>query len=948
VTAPTPSDPTLPEQTPEWLPRVLERLDQSPGSVVADLPQFFLHHGPTLAVGLAAAASAVLWGRQRLAAWRLGILWHDARLIRVVPPPEVEAPGAVAFWANLVGLLRPAWRRALTGQPHVAFEYVWDSAGARLQMWVPGVIPPGLIERAVEAAWPGTHATATPADPTSAAPIPDVPTTTGGTLRLAQTEILPLAVEHDTDPLRALFAAASGLQPHQHAVVQILARPVTGRRRQQARHSVRQLRLGKSTNISTRLLDTLTPGPGRLLGPGASGRPNRAGSTRTASDPERTAQVRAAVAKTAGPSWEVLIRYALADATPDQPDQPGLSPATGRSQVARRQELAARNQRVNVLRGRAHAVASSFALYSGMNFLTRRKLRRPGLAVATRALPRGDLYGVAELAAVAHLPVDPATPGLARAGARAVPPPPDVPTSPSPQPARPAATRPPGGPEQQEPGSEDDPAGQAVKILGDTDTGTPRQAGLRVADARHHLHVIGATGSGKSTLMLHNVLDDVRHGRGAVVIDPKGDLVLDILDRLPVSAGRRLALIDPDDPAPPPCLNPLDLAPGEDMDTAVDNLVGIFRRIFSGFWGPRTDDVLRAACLTLLRAPRSTLLAARAQDTLDIDGDVSEDYAVARSRVPTLADIPRLLDDDTYRRTLTEGITDEVLRGFWAWYDRLGAGPRANATGPVLNKLRAFLLRSFVREAIASGPATLDMSRALDGGIALIRLPKGILGEETSRLLGSFVVARTWQAASARARAGKHRIDSSLSIDEAHNFLNLPYPIEDMLAEARGYRLSMTIAHQNLAQMPREMREGVSANARNKIIFNASPEDARDLERHTRPTLVAHDLSHLGAFQAAARLVTRSADAPAFTLRTRPMPARVTGRAEQLRRLANSPAPTPGTTSSPGTSDEGSRSVPAAGQPTSARSSTRQTTRPDVRLQFTRPVEAEPASPAQE
>ncbi|MFE0276050.1 hypothetical protein ACFWZY_28750 [Streptomyces sp. NPDC058992] len=99
----------------------------------------------------------------------------------------------------------------------------------------------------------------------------------------------------------------------------------------------------------------------------------------------------------------------------------------------------------------------------------------------------------------------------------------------------------------------------------------------------------------------------------------------------------------------------------------------------------------------------------------------------------------------------------------------------------------------------------------LDGGILLARLPKGALGEETARLLGSFIVAGTWQAAAARARTPEHtRIDATLSIDEAHNFLTLPYPLEDMLAEARGYRLSMLLAHQHLAQLPRDLREGIS------------------------------------------------------------------------------------------------------------------------------------------
>jgi hypothetical protein len=205
-----------------------------------------------------------------------------------------------------------------------------------------------------------------------------------------------------------------------------------------------------------------------------------------------------------------------------------------------------------------------------------------------------------------------------------------------------------------------------------------------------------------------------------------------------------------------------------------------------------------------------------------------------------------------------------------------------------MNKLRAFLLRSYPRATIAAGASTFDLADVLDGGILLARLPKGALGEETARLLGSFVVAKAWQAAAARSRTPEtQRTDASLIVDECHNFLTLPYPLEDMLAEARGYRLALTLAHQNLAQLPRDLAEGISANARNKIFFNASPEDARALERHTHPALAAHDLSHLAAYTAATRLLVGGAETGAFTLATRPLPAAVPGRAELLRDAAH-------------------------------------------------------------
>ena len=427
-------------------------------------------------------------------------------------------------------------------------------------------------------------------------------------------------------------------------------------------------------------------------------------------------------------------------------------------------------------------------------------------------------------------------PGLARAGARAIAPPPAVPVP---------------GPE--------------VRPLGITDTGVPRPVGIAVADARHHLRVIGPTGTGKTTLITGQILADAQAGRGVVFVDPKGDAVTDLLARLPAQVAGKVVLFDPADRAAPPCLNVLQGdGSGTDHDVITDNVTGIFRRIFSQFWGPRTDDIFRAACLTLL------------QSVPPGSGQV------------TLADIPALLTGDAYRHRLTAGVRDPVLAGFWTWYEQLSEASRAHAIGPLMNKLRAFLLRRFARQAIAAGPSTFTLTQVLDhGGLCLARLPKGTLGEETAQLVGSFLVAATWQAASRRAGIPQHqRADAGLYIDECQNFLTLPYPLEDLLAEARAYRLSITMAHQNLAQLPPDLAAGISANARSQVIFTASPEDARALERHTLPNLAAHDLAHLGAYQAAARLVTGGGETPAFTFRTQPLPPAVPGRTRLIRAAA--------------------------------------------------------------
>ena len=169
---------------------------------------------------------------------------------------------------------------------------------------MPGTIPPGLIERAVEAAWPGAHTVTAPAGP----PLPPGAAVAGGTLRLARPDILPLSTGHDPEaPLRALAGAAAGLADGEHAVLQVLARPVTGARLRKARRAARKQRSGQSARITSRLLDLASPGHG-------------ASRSRAAcrADPELAAEIRETTAKLAGPQWETLIRYAVATTAPAQ------------------------------------------------------------------------------------------------------------------------------------------------------------------------------------------------------------------------------------------------------------------------------------------------------------------------------------------------------------------------------------------------------------------------------------------------------------------------------------------------------------------------------------------------------------------------------------------------------------------------------------------------------
>jgi hypothetical protein len=697
---------------------------------------------------------------------------REARLVRIGVPPEVNEMGGQLLWGALHDLLRPPWLRWLLGQPHLSWEVAASEAGTTFGVWVPKVIPPGLIERTVSAAWPGASATIESAETAQVGP---------GTVQVTSELALSgpgwfsLDTSMKPDPLPLILGQLSGLDGQERALIQIIARPATSREQRRLRTAARRIRRGQATGRLLRLVQLFqmqAPAPPRL-------------------DPTIAPDVREAMVKSAGSLYRCTVRVTVT--------------AASRKQA----------------QGRIHAVLGSFAPYNG----TRVFLRRRHAFCAARKLDqrrpswRAFLLGVPELAALAHLPTQQAIPGVLMAGAREVAPPPGL--------------------------------CKEGKPLGRSTNG--KQVNLAVADARHHLHLLGPTGVGKSTLIARLVLADFDAGLGAVVIDPKGDLVEELLARIPRGREGEVDLLDPMDAAPPG-LNVLD---SPDRDLGVDQLVGIFRRVFERFWGPRTDDIFRATLLTLSKDPDATL-----------------------------ADVPRLLGDESFRATLIAQLEDPVgLEPFWAWYQGLSESLRAQAIGPLLNKLRAFLLRGPVRAIVGQPRTTLDIPRALnEGRLLLARLPKGTLGEDTSRLLGSMIVARVWQAALARAAvAQEQRADAALYVDEVQNFLNLPTPIPDVLAEARGYRLSLVMAHQHLGQLTRELREGIAANARTKVFFQASREDAQALEREVRPELAAHDLAHLPVYTAAVRLCHNGQTSRAFTIMTEALSAEIPGQAERVR-----------------------------------------------------------------
>jgi len=387
----------------------------------------------------------------------------------------------------------------------------------------------------------------------------------------------------------------------------------------------------------------------------------------------------------------------------------------------------------------------------------------------------------------------------------------------------------------------------AGTVVGDsTFPGDERPLALTLEARLRHLHVIGPTGTGKSHLLCSLVLQDLAAGHGVVLLDPKGDLVADVLAHMPAERIDDAIVLDPADESRPVGLNPLRAAHGASAEVVVENLTALFRSLYRSSWGPRTDDILRAALLTLSSADDATL-----------------------------CEVPLLLTDATFRRRLVAKIDDPVgLESFWGWYEGLSDGERVSVVGPVLNKVRAFTMRPRVRSIIGQSQPRLNLREVLrDRKVLLVSLGVGLLGEEAAALLGALLVAELWHATTARAGiTPERRLPVMAYLDEWQHFLHLPTPMASVLAEARGLGLGLTLAHQHLGQLSPETRDAVLANARSRVVFQVPSSDARLLAREMNGLVTADDLTGLPAFEIVAQLFSSGSTQPPATARTRQLP----------------------------------------------------------------------------
>ncbi len=360
-----------------------------------------------------------------------------------------------------------------------------------------------------------------------------------------------------------------------------------------------------------------------------------------------------------------------------------------------------------------------------------------------------------------------------------------------------------------------------VNVVGETmyrDVQT--RFGIKKADRRKHVYIIGKTGTGKSTLIKNMIIQDMRAGEGVAVLDPHGQLIDELLEFVPENRVEDVIIFNPADADYPVSLNMLEMVDTRQRTLMGDALVDVFKKYFENSWGPRLEYILKNCILTLLEVPNTSLLS-----------------------------ITRMLTDKDYRKFIVEKINDPQMKSFWNQeFAKMEQNERliTEAISPIQNKVGQFLNSELIRNIVGQAKSTIKVDEIINSRkLFFVNLATGRIGANNTALLGSMIVSQLQFAAMRRVDIPEEsRQDFFLYADEFQNFATDSFSV--VLSEARKYRLDLTVTHQYIEQMPETVRDAIFGNVGTLICFGVGPQDAHFLEREFTPVFLEGDLMNLG------------------------------------------------------------------------------------------------------
>lgn len=368
--------------------------------------------------------------------------------------------------------------------------------------------------------------------------------------------------------------------------------------------------------------------------------------------------------------------------------------------------------------------------------------------------------------------------------------------------------------------------------------------GLTQDERRRHMYVLGATGTGKTTMLLSMIKQDIENNKGLCLIDPHGDLVEDILHIIPQDRIKDVIYFNPDDISYPTGINLLELTPGLAGEDAVrekefiaESIISLFHKIYTEkYSGPRMEYILRNTIHTAFTVPNATLFT-----------------------------IYKLLINTSFRKSVVRNLKDQNLLDFWKYeFAKAGDYQKVKMISPITNKIGRFLFSPTAKRILEQEKSTINFDQIMnEGKILLCNVSKGKIGEDNSEVFGVVIMAKIQLAALKRARMKQEdRRDFYLYVDEFQNFATPAFA--QILSEARKYKLGAILAHQTTSQIEDKSLINVTlANTGTVICFRtANPEDEKAILPQFQPYVEKGEIASLPSYRFYMRLGALSPEEP--------------------------------------------------------------------------------------
>jgi hypothetical protein len=358
--------------------------------------------------------------------------------------------------------------------------------------------------------------------------------------------------------------------------------------------------------------------------------------------------------------------------------------------------------------------------------------------------------------------------------------------------------------------------------------GAERDLAISPVDACKHLHIVGPIGSGKTAVAGNVAAQALEEGHPVIVMERKGDLFRAALDAVPKDRVDDIIVMDMGDERPVG----FNLLAEGNPRIAVEELCQLFEFLYPdmrrGIWA---RAALHRGLMTLISRPGSSFI----------------------DLVPLLSPNARSETESQWRDELIAQVDDMELKRFWERFDDLSVAQQENYAAPILDRVWQLNERPEIRDVIGQSESSFTMREVIRKRKVLLVNLAG-LGIETGRLAGTLLLNAIWSAV--RSGACDPNRPTLLFLDEFQDFLNLPVDAESLLVQARSFGLAMVLAHQHLDQLPERIRSAVLANARSKVVFQTTYDDARVFAREFGRSVSEDDFMNLGQYEVLCRLVT--------------------------------------------------------------------------------------------